>query len=142
MPDLPTPPRPQGRYQPALRHGHTVLTAGMTPRVNGELHYVGKVGREVTLEDAVKAADLAARNAVAAAARAAESLAEIERPLRLTVYINATEDFRRHSEVADGASAALLDILGEQRAAVVRSAVGVASLPGGACVEVELTFAC
>ncbi|HET7304610.1 MAG TPA: RidA family protein [Segeticoccus sp.] len=142
MPDLPAPPRPQGRYQPALRHAGTLVTAGMTPRVDGQLVHVGKVGREVSLEDAVRAADRAARNAVAAAAVAAGSLADIERALRLTVYVNATEDFRRHSEVADGASAALLDVLGEERAAVVRSAVGVASLPGGACVEVELTCAC
>lgn len=135
---LPPPPRPQGRYVPALHEGQLVMTAGMTPRVDGVLQFTGKVGRDVSIEDARQAAGIAASNAVAAAVEAVGSIDRIRRALRLTVFVNASEDFTSHPEVANGASDALADLLGE-RGVVVRSAVGVASLPGGACVEVELT---
>ncbi|MEP7368352.1 MAG: RidA family protein [Dermatophilaceae bacterium] len=136
---LPTPPTPQGRYVPALEAGPLILTAGMTPRVEGVLQSVGKVGREVSTGDARAAARIAASNAIAAAAQVAGSLDVIRRAVRMTVYVNAVEDFAEHSAVADGASEVLAEVLGE-RGAVVRTAVGVASLPGGACVEIELTF--
>lgn len=135
---LPPPPKPQGRYVPALHEGQLVMTAGMTPRVDGVLQFTGKVGRDVSVEDARRAAGIAASNAVAAAVEAVGSIDRIRRALRLTVFVNASEDFTSHPEVANGASDALADLLGE-RGVVVRSAVGVASLPGGACVEVELT---
>ncbi len=139
MADLPAAPRPQGRYRPALPHERLVVTAGMTPRVDGRLMAVGKVGREVSVDRAIAAAELAARNAVAAAAEVVGSLDAITSVLRMTVYVNATDDFTQHSQVADGASSALVELVGDARGAPVRSAVGVASLPGGACVEVELT---
>jgi len=66
------------------------------------------------------------------------SLGGIGRALRLSVFVNATDGFTEHSRVADGASDRLVELLGE-RGVVVRTAVGVASLPGGACLEVELT---
>jgi enamine deaminase RidA (YjgF/YER057c/UK114 family) len=117
-----------------------ILTAGMTPRVGGVLQYVGKVGRDITAGEARAAARTAGANAVAAAVAAAGSLEAVGRALRMTVYVNATDDFTDHSMVADGASEVLHEALGE-RGHVVRSAIGVSSLPGGACVEVELTFA-
>lgn len=136
---LPTPPTPQGRYVPALEAGPLILTAGMTPRVEGVLQSVGKVGRDVSTGDARAAARIAASNAIAAAAQVAGSLEAIRRAVRMTVYVNAVEDFAEHSAVADGASEVLAEVLGE-RGVVVRTAVGVASLPGGACLEIELTF--
>lgn len=136
---LPTAPRPQGGYHTAVAFDHLVVTAGMTPRIEGVLHHVGKVGGSVALEDGIAAAGIAASNAVSAMAELLGSIDAIRRALRMTVYVNAPEDFTDHSKVADGASARLLELLGEDRGAVVRSAVGVASLPGGACVEVELT---
>lgn len=135
---LPSAPRPQGHYRPAVSTDTLVMSAGMTPRVHGKLAHVGKVGREVTLEEARVAAGIAVSNAVAAIAELLGSPEEIGRALRMTVFVNAADDFRDHSTVADGASTRLDELLGE-RGAVVRSAVGVSSLPGGACVEVELT---
>jgi enamine deaminase RidA (YjgF/YER057c/UK114 family) len=114
------------------------MTAGMTPRVDGRLQYVGQVGAEVSLEEASAAAGIAVSNGVAALADLLGSADEIGQALRMTVYVNAVHGFTGHSKVADGASARLAELLGE-RGAVVRSAVGVSSLPGGACVEVELT---
>ncbi len=135
---LPPPPRPQGSYRPATAAGDLLLTAGMTPRVHGVLHHVGRVGAEVDLEDARAAAAIAAGNAVSALVELTGSADAIGQVLRLTVYVNAAPGFTQHSAVADGASARLVELLGE-RGSAVRSAVGVSSLPGGACVEVELT---
>jgi len=134
---LPPPPRPQGTYVAAARHGDLVLTAGMTPRVEGALQYVGQVGGEVSVAEGRTAAGIAAANAVAAVADLVGSLDRVT-ALRMTVFVNAVPGFTRHSAVADGASDRLRQLLGE-RGSVVRSAVGVSSLPGGAPVEVELT---
>ncbi len=115
-----------------------IMTAGMTPRSDGVMQHAGRVGDGVSLEEARRAARLAVGNAVAAAAEEVGSMATIARALRLTVYVNAVEGFTEHSAVADGASERLVELLGD-RGVVVRTAVGVASLPGGACLEVELT---
>lgn len=135
---LPDPPRAQGHYRPAVVADSLVLTAGMTPRVDGILQYVGRVGEDLSIEEAQEGAAIAAANAVAAAAEAAGSVDALRRVLRVTVYVNAAPGFTEHTRVADGASQRLEELLGE-RGAAVRSAVGVGSLPGGACVEVELT---
>ena len=144
---LPTPPRPQGGYVPAVAHGHrpgvvggTVVTAGMTPRVDGVVQHPGQVGSEVTLADAQVAAAIAAENALAAALAALTGEQRLDRVLRMTVYVNAAPGFDQHTAVADGASRRLRELLGEDGDAA-RAAVGVTSLPGGACVELELTCA-
>lgn len=136
---LPGPPRAQGAYRTATATDDLVMTAGMTPRVDGVLQYVGRLGDTLTVEDGRSAAAIAASNAVAAIADLLGSVDAIGQALRMTVYVNAVAEFTEHSLVADGASARLGELLGDRRGAVVRSAVGVASLPGGACVEVELT---
>lgn len=135
---LPAPPKPQGRYRPAIVTSDLVMTAGMTPRVDGRLQYAGKVGEAVSLDDARKAAGIALANAVAAIAEVLGSTQEIEQVLRMVVYVNAASTFTEHSKVADGASDRLAELLGD-RGSAVRTAVGVSSLPGGSCVEVELT---
>ena len=137
---LPPTPRPQGRYLPAVVHGGIAYSAGMTPRADGELIRRGTVGVEVTAEQARELAGRAADNALSAVAAAAGGIGNVARCLRLTVYVAAVPGFTAHSTVADGASDALWERLGE-RAAVARSAIGVAGLPSGAPVEVELTAA-
>jgi enamine deaminase RidA (YjgF/YER057c/UK114 family) len=129
---------PQGRYAAATATDALVLTAGMTPRVDGVLQHVGRVGGEVSIDDASEAAAIAVSNALAAASTEVGSLDGIARALRLVVFVNAAEGFTQHSLVADAASERLVEVLGD-RGVVVRTAVGVASLPGGACLEVELT---
>ncbi len=135
---LPPPPRPQGRYVPTSRVGDTVFTAGMTPRVDGELQVVGQVGGEVELEEARRGAVIAARNALSAVVAEAGSLEAVTALGKMTVFVNAAPGFTQHSAVADAATDALVEVLGE-RGLCARSAVGVGSLPGGACVEIELT---
>jgi enamine deaminase RidA (YjgF/YER057c/UK114 family) len=110
----------------------------MTPRVDGVLVHRGHVGLEVSVEEAKEAAAIAVGNAVAAVIEGLAAGRRLDRVLRLTVYVSCGPDFTAHSVVADGASARLRELLGDLGSAS-RSAVGVASLPGGACVEVELT---
>jgi enamine deaminase RidA (YjgF/YER057c/UK114 family) len=112
----------------------------MTPRVDGVVVHPGQVGADVSFEHARAAAAIAAANAVSAVAELLGSVEDIAQVLRMTVYVNAAAGFTEHSKVADGASERLVELLGE-RGAAVRSAVGVASLPGNACVEIELTCA-
>lgn len=131
---------PQGAYVPAVVHGGMVWTAGMTPRRQGELLVRGTVGREVDVATAREAAGIAAGNTLTAVAEALGSLDAVERALKLTVFIAAVDGFTEHAAVADGASAVLRERLGE-RGVVARAAIGVATLPSGAPVEVELLAA-
>lgn len=112
----------------------------MTPRVSGELLARGVIGADVDMVRARDAAAVAASNALRAVASVAGGLDRIERCLHLTVYLVCDQTFVDHSWVADGASELLRVRLGE-RGAVARSAIGVAGLPSGAPIEVELTAA-
>lgn len=137
---LPRLPDPQGRYVPAVVYGVLGFSAGMTPRIDGELTVRGIVGVDLSAEEARSAAHLAAANALSAVAHAAGGLGNVDRCLKLTVYIACTAAFTQHSAVADGASEALAEWLGD-RGAAARTAIGVVSLPSGAPVEVELVAA-
>ena len=125
---------------PAIAHAGLVVTAGMTPRSGGVLRHRGHVGSDLTVEEARDAAALAVGNALSAALAALPAGQRLDRVLRLVVYVNAAPGFAEHTAVADGASARLRELLGD-RGEAARSAIGVASLPGGAAVELELTCA-
>ncbi|MCW2780701.1 MAG: Endoribonuclease [Marmoricola sp.] len=140
-PELPPPPEPQGAYLPAIVHAGVVYTAGMTPREDGRLVAIGRVGEQVSIETARQAAGLSALRALSAASAAVGGLDQVIRLLRLTVYVACGPDFTEHSRVADGASEALEQVLGAP-GRTVRTACGVSSLPGGSCVEVELVAVC
>jgi enamine deaminase RidA (YjgF/YER057c/UK114 family) len=129
-------PKPQGRYVPATRSGSTIRTAGMTPRRDGHLLIVGRVGVEVDLAAARDAASVAVRNAVVAA-RSMLEVGESVRCVGMSVYIACGSDFTALSTVADGASDALAVEFGPD-GLPARSAVGVYALPDGAPVEVAL----
>jgi enamine deaminase RidA (YjgF/YER057c/UK114 family) len=131
---------PQGAYVPAVVHAGVAYTAGMTPRRDGTLVVCGVVGRDLDVAAAREAAGMAAANALTAVVEAVGDLSAIVRCLKMTVFVAAVDGFTEHSRVADGASQVLRERLGE-RGAVARSAIGVASLPSGAPVEVELVAA-
>lgn len=137
-PHLPPPPRPQGHYVPTSRAGDLVTTAGMTPRVDGVLVVTGRVGDAVDLDEGRRGAAIAATNALSALVAEVGGLDRIAGLLRMTVYVHAASGFTQHSAVADAATDALVVHLGEL-GRCARSAVGVASLPGDASVEIELT---
>lgn len=134
---LPSVPDPVGSYVPATRTANLLFTSGQLPFEEGELSLVGKVGSEISLEEAQRAARLCALNALAAAASEAGGLANIRRVVKVTGYVASAPDFNAQPRVLNGASDLLGDLFGEA-GRHARSAVGVAELPLDAPVEVEL----
>ena len=135
---LPAVPAPVAAYVPATVIGDQVLTSGQLPFVDGVLAYVGKVGQEVNLEEATRAAQLCILNALSAAAQVAGGLDKIKRVIKVTVFVATTSDFVDQPKVANGASELLVSLFGDA-GRHVRSAVGVAVLPLNAPVEIEIT---
>jgi enamine deaminase RidA (YjgF/YER057c/UK114 family) len=134
---LPAVPTPVAAYVPAVRFEDVVYTAGQLPLVDGTLQAVGKVGDEVSVDEAGDCARIAALNGLAAIADLTGDLDVILRILRVVVYVASAPGFTDHPIVANGASRLLGDIFG-QAGRHARSAVGVTALPLGAPVEVEL----
>jgi enamine deaminase RidA (YjgF/YER057c/UK114 family) len=134
---VPEVPKPVASYVPALRSGSHVFTSGQLPMRDGALMTVGKVGGEVSAEQAVECARQCALNALAAVASLVGDLSAIRRIVKVVVYVASTPDFTGQPGVANGASELLGNAFGDigQHA---RSAVGVAVLPLDAPVEVEL----
>ena len=137
---LPTTPAPLAAYVPAVRFEDLVYTAGQLPLVNGTLRAVGKVGAEISIEDAAECARIAALNGLAAVADLTGDLDVIRRIVKVVVYVASAPGFTDQPLVANGASGLLQEILGEA-GRHARSTVGVAALPLDAPVEVELVVA-
>ena len=136
---LPPPPQPFGAYVEAVRAGHLLFLTGMLPTAGGEVKFIGRVGAEFDVEAGRQAARLAATNGVALAREHLGSLDKVIRIVRLGVSIATDGDFRNHPKVADGASELLQEIFGADKNPS-RLVIGVASLPLGAAVELELIF--
>lgn len=130
-------PPPQGNYRPAMRHGDVIYTSGMTPRRDGVLQYEGKVRASDPPEMHREAVEIAVGNALAAASSMLGAEEQIGAILNLQVFVNAEPDFTAHPRIADFASAWLADALGAVGIGA-RAAVGVASLPSDAPVEITL----
>ena len=135
--DLPAVAAPVAAYVPATRAGDQILTSGQLPFVDGALSVTGKVGAEVSAEEAASAARVAALNAVAAAADVAGGVDLIRRVVKVVVFVASDPAFSGQPAVANGASLLLGEIFGEA-GVHVRSAIGVAVLPLDSPVEVEL----
>lgn len=133
-------PAPQGRYVAAKRHGAVVYTAGMTPRREGALLLTGPVRTGEPIDSYRTAVTQAAANALAAARSLAGPGEAVTAVLSLTVYIAAEAGFGAHSRLADFASEFLHAELGPDGIGA-RTAVGVATLPGNAPVEIQLIAA-
>lgn len=130
-----TAPPPQGKYVPAKRHGDLIFVSGMTPRQNGQLIYAGKVSAETDPERLRAATELATQNVLSAARAILGPNEALSGTLNLTVYVNAEASYTTHPKVADFASAYLeRELAGDLPS---RAAVGVASLPSDASVEVS-----
>lgn len=136
----PGEPIPQGAYVAARRHGGLIFTSGMTPRRDGVLMFTGPIRNGATLEDYREAVELACHNALLAARGRLEASERLASILSLTVYIAAEPGFTAHSRLADFASHFLESELGPDGIGS-RAAVGVATLPGNAPVEVQLIAA-
>ena len=134
---LPTAAAPVAAYVPAVKSGNLVFTAGQLPVLDGKVVKEGKVGAEVSPEDAKALAQICALNALAAIALVAD-LDQIERVVRVGGFVNCAPGFVAIPAVVNGASEFLLKVFGEVHGKHARTAVGVAELPLNAPVEIEL----
>ena len=135
--EVPDAPKPLAAYIPALKEDKLLFTAGQLPLVDGKLKYEGKLGKEVSLEEGQQAAQIAALNCLSALKSVAGSLDNIARIVKVTVFVNSTEDFTDQPKVANGASEFIGKAFGDA-GKHVRSAVGVSQLPVNAPVEIEM----
>ena len=136
---LPAPPQPFGAYVESVQVGNLLFLSGMLPTAGREARFIGRVGAELDAQAGRNAAALAARNALAVAREHLGSLDKVKRIVRLGVSIATAGDVRDHPKVADGASELLQEVFGRDRNPC-RLVLGVASLPLGAAVELELIF--
>jgi len=134
---VPEVAKPVAAYVPAVRTGNYIYTSGQLPIRDGHLMFTGKVGGDVTSEQAVECAQQCALNGLAAVKSLVDDLSRVVRIVKVVVFVASTTDFTGQPGIANGASELLGDIFGEagQHA---RSAVGVSALPLDAPVEVEL----
>ena len=137
--ELPTPPEPFGVYAEAVQTGNLLFLTGMLPTEGSGAKFIGRLGAELDVESGRKAARLAALNALAVARQHLGSLDKVRRIVRLGVAVATSEDVREHPKVADGASELLQDVFGKGKNPS-RLVYGVASLPLGTPVELELIF--
>jgi len=134
---VPEVAKPVAAYVPAVRSGNYVFTSGQLPMRNGELMLTGKVGGEVTPEEASACAQQCALNAIAAVKAEIGDLALVKRVVKVVAFVASTPEFTGQPGVANGASHLFGEVFGDA-GVHARSAVGVPVLPMNAPVEVEL----
>ena len=136
--ELAAPTAPIANFVPTVRTGNLLFVSGHISRLpDGSVLHPGKVGREVSLAQGYEAAKLAMVNCLASIKAALGDLDKVQRVVKLLVMVNASSEFDRQFIVGNGASDLLVELYGEQ-GRHARSAVGMGSLPRGACVEIEM----
>lgn len=138
--DLPPAPKPVATYIPAVRAGDLLFLSGVLPMQKGELAFVGKLGRELSVSQGTEAAKVALLNALAIAKQELGSLDRITRVVKVVGHVASAEGFTDQPQVLNGASDLLVSIFGEA-GRHARVAVGAAELPRRAAVEIELILA-
>jgi len=136
---LPTPPEPFGTYVEAVQTGNLLFLSGMLPTEGHAAKLIGRVGAELDVEAGREAAHLAALNVLAVARQYLGSLDKVTRIVRLGVSVATSEDVRDQPKIADAASELLQDVFGKDKSPC-RLVYGVASLPLGTPVELEVIF--
>lgn len=137
---LPPPSTALANYVPYLKAGSLIFISGQLPSRNGKLEYIGKLGREFSIEDGQKAAQLCTLNILAQLKEACEDdWSQIIRCVRLGGFIHSIDDFSEQPQVMNGASDLMGALFGE-KGRHARVAVGVNALPLGAAVEIEAIF--
>jgi enamine deaminase RidA (YjgF/YER057c/UK114 family) len=137
--ELPAPPEPFGTYVEAVQTGNLLFLTGMLPTEGRVAKFVGRIGAELDVEAGRKAAHLAALNALAVARQHLGTLDKVTRIVRLGVLVATSGDVRDQPKVADAASDLLQDVFGKEKNPC-RLVYGVASLPLGTPVELEIIF--
>ncbi|MGI0074297.1 MAG: RidA family protein [Nitrosotalea sp.] len=134
---LPIPPKPAGSYIPVVKTGNLLFVSGQIPMKEGKMIFQGKVPTNISVEDAQKAAKLCIINALAQIKAELGSLEKISRIVRVSGFVNSSQDFSEQPKVINAASDLLFEIFGEN-GRHSRIAVGVASLPLNSTVEIDL----
>ncbi len=134
---LPPPPPPVANYVRAVRSGNLVFLAGHGPRRADGTWITGKVGKDMTVEQAYEGAKQVALNLLASLKEHLGDLDKVKRIVKVLCMVNAIPEFTQHPQVANGASDLLVALYGEA-GRHARSAVGMGSLPNNICVEIEM----
>ena len=134
---LPTPAAPAGNYVGAVRVGNLLFVSGHGPRRQGEAYITGKVGRDLTTEQAYEVAKIVMLNCLASVKREVGDLDHVKRIVKLLGMVNCTEDFTEQPKVINGASDLLVTLYGDA-GRHARSAVGMQQLPMSIPVEIEM----
>ena len=136
---LPKAPHPLGAYVEAVQSGNLLFLSGALPIKDGKPQYIGRLGKELDADAGRDALRTATLNALSAAKQHLGSLDRVRKVIRVGVYLATSGDFYNQPIVADAASELLRDVFGEGKTSV-RSVIGVASLPLGVPVILEVTF--
>ncbi len=136
---LPKAALPVAAYVPAVKTGNLVFVAGQLPLVDGKIVKEGKVGQEVTPEEAKEMAQLCALNALAAISLVAD-IDQIEKIVRVGGFVNGIAGFTAIPPIINGASELFIKLFGEANGKHARTAIGVAELPLNSPVEIEVTI--
>ena len=137
--ELPAVPKPAGLYAPCVRSGNQLFVSGQVPMKDGAPALVGKLGADVTIEQAAPLARQCALQALAIVRQEVGSLDNITKVIRVGGFVASAAGFTDHPKVINGASQVLLDVFGEA-GRHARIAVGLAELPSGVPVEIEFLF--
>ena len=137
---IPTPATPVANYVGFVKTGNQVFISGQLPLENGKLQGIGKVGKDINVDDAKKFARLCAINIIAQLKVACNGdLNKVEQCVKLGIFVNGDENFKDHPVVANGASDLIAEVFGDV-GKHARAAVGSGSLPFGVAVEVDAIF--
>jgi enamine deaminase RidA (YjgF/YER057c/UK114 family) len=134
---LPAPSKPVANYVNAVRTGNLIFLAGKGPKKADGTDIIGKVGKDLTIEEGYEAAKLVAINQLAALKAEIGDLSKVKRIVKVLGMVNCESNFTDHPKVINGFSDFLVEIFGE-KGKHARSAVGMGSLPGNISVEVEM----
>lgn len=137
---LPEVALPAANYVPCVISGNMLYVSGQLPMKDGKPQFIGKVGREFSMEEGQECARLCAINILAHARKAlGGDLSRVARLVRMGIFVNAPDDYVDHPKVANGASDFMVNLFGDA-GKHARFAVGVSGLPFGVAVEVDATF--
>jgi enamine deaminase RidA (YjgF/YER057c/UK114 family) len=134
--ELPQPPRPLASYVPVQQVGELLYTSGVVPSLNGQVKFRGVVGSELSVAEAVQAAELCALNIMALIRQHAGSLDRVEQFIQLSGFVRSAAGFEEQPKVLNGASDLVFKVFGE-RGRHTRQALGTSELPLGVPVEIS-----
>lgn len=137
---LPETTIPAGSYLPYLNVDNLIFMSGQTPKLDGKVVYKGILGKDASIEDGQKAAEICILNSLSQLSHLINgNFSKLQQIVKLTVYNKAAPEFEGHAKVANGASDLLIKIFGE-KGKHTRCAVGCSSLPSGSLVEIDTIF--